>query len=119
MIRSEVTTDDGVMKAEFDATPYFEKLDDEGLQQLAGCDFTGDYPADHVAQGMAGQEPKVQALFDYLDARNAVGREKTGFEVTVNPSDALTWIARNRPKALPDLQERLEDEGIEELLVTE
>lgn len=103
------------MQVEFGATPYFEALDDEGLQQLAGCDFTGD----HVAQGLADQEPKIQALFEYLDARNAMGREKTGFEVRVDPSDALTWIARNRPQALPDLQEQLENQGLAGLLAAE
>ncbi len=99
MIQAEAHSDDHVIEVKFDATPYFEQADDEALLQLAECGWGGDYPGDYVAQHMAEKVPDVAKLFEYLTAIADVPSKKDvcGFECHVDATDAMAWIAGNRP----------------------
>ncbi len=92
MIRATVQSDDNEASAEFDATGYFDTLSKEEFDELAGCDFGGDYPADEVARYARDEDVDVGNVFRYLEEFNI------GFECHVNPEDARTWQRTNRPE---------------------
>lgn len=91
MIRAEVHSDDYAATAKFDATPWFEQATDEAIEQLAKCDYGGDYAADAVAVWSASLFADVAGVFQYDELA------RCGFECHVNPDDAEAWIAENRP----------------------
>ena len=86
-IKAECHADDQVLRATFDATPWFEQASCEDIGKLAACDWGGDYPADEVAQFMAEQDGEVRKMFQYLDI---VGN--LGFECHVDRDDAIAWL---------------------------
>ncbi len=96
MIRAEVHSDDMMFEAKFDATPWFEQASDTDILELAGCDWGGDYPADHVAEFMDGKDPDVSAVFVYL-ARVRNTSNRCGFECHINDSMAMAWLHEHRP----------------------
>jgi len=91
MIRAEVHSDDYAATAKFDATPWFEKATAEEIEQLAKCDYGGDYAADAVAEWSARLFDEVAEVFRYDELA------RVGFECHVNHDDAEAWIAANRP----------------------
>lgn len=96
MITAETHSDDRAVEVDFDATPYFEKAPDEDLARLIECGFSGDKPADQVAIELADTNPEITAMFTYLEARNKASRKSIGFEVSVDPDEALAWLKQNR-----------------------
>ena len=88
MIHAECHSDDGVLAADFDATPFIAQASDKEIANLRDCDWHGDYAADDVAQFMADLDPNVQRVFDYLDIRGDMG-----FECHINGSEAEAWLA--------------------------
>ena len=94
MIRAEVHSDDYAATAKFDAAPWFEQATDEAIEQLAACDYGGDYAADAVAEWSAKLFDAVADVFHYDELA------RCGFECHVNPDDAEAWIAANRPHAI-------------------
>lgn len=97
MITAETHSDDYAVEVDFDATPYFKQASDEDLARLIECGFEGDYPADWVAENLADTNPEIAAMFTYLEARNKASRKSIGFEVSVDPDEALAWLKQNRP----------------------
>ena len=90
MIRAEVHSDDYAATARFDATKWFEQATDNEIEQLARCDYGGDYAADAVAEWSAKLLDDVAAVFAYDELARCV------FECHVNEDDAEAWIATNR-----------------------
>lgn len=96
MIRAEIRSDDYAATAKFDATPWFEQATDEAIEQLADCNYGGDYAADAVAEWSAKLFDDVAAVFAYLRL------SRCGFECYVDGDGAEAWIAVNRPHAVSD-----------------
>jgi hypothetical protein len=100
MIRAECHTDDRVVEAEFDATKWFEQASKQDIQELAACEWGGDYPADNVATFMADHESNVADMFKYLELV-AHKKDHPGFECHINVEDAVAW-AEAHEIALPE-----------------
>jgi hypothetical protein len=92
-IEAETHSDDRRFEVEFDARKWFEQASDEAILKLAEVNFGGDYPADDIAQWMAGHHPQIRDMFKYISVMDDVG-----YEVYVNEESALAWLRHNRPK---------------------
>ena len=96
MIRAEMHDDEFRTSARFDATEWFEQASDEQILNLAKIQWRGDYAADAVAEFFEGAgvgEPEtVDEVFKYVSLRDC------GFEVSVEPEDAIAWIKSKRPQ---------------------
>jgi hypothetical protein len=95
MIKAEVHDDNHQNKVNFDATPWFVGATDEEIQDLAECDWGGDYPADAVAEMIANVDPKVNNVLEFKS-------HDVGFECHVDGDSAIEWIKNNRPHLLED-----------------
>ena len=92
-------SDDHVREAKFDATPWFEQASDEEVLALARCGWAADYPADAVAQYMAGKNEDVRLMFQYLELV-AHMKDAPGFECYVSPHAGELWLQAYRPHLL-------------------
>lgn len=90
-VMATLTKDGQVEGVEFDATAWFETAEIVQIRDLINCNFGGDYPADAVANHFRGINDEITALLDECDD------EGEGFEVHVEPIDAIAWIAAHRP----------------------
>lgn len=99
IIPAEAHSDDFVIKAEFDAVPWFERASDQEIRDLAGCEWGGDLPADHVVFALEESVPELARLFTYLEiiADDPAKKDCLGFECRVDESRALEWLKSHRP----------------------
>jgi hypothetical protein len=96
MIKATAVTDDGMIRIEFDAEPYFQEASENDLWELYLCDFRDDLPADSVAVYFS--QDATLDLFTYLDLVNKYNPlGDVGFECCVNRKQALEWIDQHRP----------------------
>jgi hypothetical protein len=86
-----VHDDDHRNAVTFDAAPFFRSADPDVILAIAWHEWTGSYEADRVAEEAAQYDPRVEALF-------IVKPEGVGFEVHVDPDDAIAFLTRNRPE---------------------
>lgn len=105
-VRAEVHSDDYVLEAKFDATPWFKQASAAEIVALGNCGWGGNYPADAVARFMGDLDDGIQQVFGYLDVRNTDGAPSLGFECHVDESDARRWITANRPQLLADIGDK-------------
>lgn len=99
MIRAEAHSDDFVVTAKFDATPWFKQASEEEIMDLARCEWGGDYPADAVADYLESEPgyDSLAAMFEYLGKHpKSLSNEAIGFEVHVHRDDAYRWLLANR-----------------------
>jgi hypothetical protein len=100
IVKAECHSDDHVIKADFDAAPWFAQATDVQRVDLIWCGFRGDYPADAVAEWMADHNRDVVKMFSHIEAVNKGYGETVGFECVVNPEDAVAWIGEYRPNLM-------------------
>jgi hypothetical protein len=106
MIRAECHTVDNKYVVEFDATPWFEQADAESIVNLAGRDWSAPWIADALEP--RAEYAQLHELLQY--ARERLQRESIedptwlNFECRINDSDALAWLARNRPELVQRIQ---------------
>lgn len=103
MIRAEVHDDDFRTSSRFDATEWFEQASDKEILDLAKIDWRGDYAADVVAEFFEGHNVGTPATVD--DVFQAVNVLDTGFEVSVEPEDAIRWVEKNRPHLMEQIND--------------
>lgn len=103
MIRAEVHDDDFRTSSRFDATEWFEQASDKEILDLAKIDWRGDYAADVVAEFFEGHHVGTPATVD--DVFQAVNVLDTGFEVSVEPEDAIRWVEKNRPHLMEQIND--------------
>lgn len=108
IIPAEVHSDDHKVTANFDAVAYFVQASDDELVALVDCGFSGDYPADEVAQFMSDLDEGVERVFMYLSFEPEHFGDRVGFECHVDQGPALLWIKAHRPTAY----QRLLDEDL-------
>jgi hypothetical protein len=103
-VPAEAWSDDRSHDVHFDAAPYLRQADETSIVSLYDCDFRGDYPADHVAEWSAGQEPELKALLDFVHPDppppTFLG-SSIGWECAVDRDAALAFIRAERPEILP------------------
>lgn len=104
VVPAECHSDDHVCECPFDAAPWLKKASTEDIVALAGCGWSGDYPADQVAIDMAGKDDEISFMFKYIEHKNKSVKEHIGFECHVQETEARAWLKKNRPlvyKKLP------------------
>ena len=94
LIRAEVHSDDRVIEAPFEAHSWFVCATDDDILALAAEEWKSCEIADAVALHHENA-PRVALLFEYVHSKNAIQRE-IGFECSVNPSDVMAWLRRQR-----------------------
>lgn len=98
MIRAEVHDDEFRTTARFDATLWFEQASDKDITDLAAIGWRGDKEADAIAEFLEGRglgEPDtIEEVFKACSVLD------TGFEVSIEPDDAVKWVADNRPQLM-------------------
>lgn len=119
-VMAEVYSDDRNLEAPFDAAPWFARASDDEIVDLAEIDWSGDEPADVVAEHFIGSHAGVDSVFDYLNALNTRrGADSMGFECRIDEDSAMAWLKQHRP----ELWRRIKLNGffvsIEKLLITE
>jgi hypothetical protein len=98
-VRAEVHSDDHVAKANFDAAEWFRQASDREIIDLSNAGWSGDYPADAVAEWMRERSQDVDRVFAYIEgARSDIPKNLSGFEVSVDEGDAILWLKSNRPE---------------------
>jgi len=106
MIRAECHTVDDKYVVEFDATPWFEQADAESIVNLARRDWSAPWIADALES--RADYAQLHELLQY--ARERLQRESIedptwlNFECRISDSDALAWLARNRPELVQRIQ---------------
>ena len=90
VIPAEIHSDDHVMKADFDALPWFENATGGEIEDLFGCYWGGDYAADAVAMRLEDSNPEIARVFEYVQLRRK-GGDSIGFEVHIDPAAAKNW----------------------------
>ena len=101
MIRAEVHDDEFRTSARFDATAWFEQASDVEIVELAKIDWRGDQPADAVAEFFEGHQIGTPDTVE--DVFKAVNVLDTGYEVSVEPEDAVRWVKANRPHLMEQI----------------
>ncbi len=91
-IAAEVHSDDFVMKAQFDAEPWFLQASDAEIIALQECGWGGDQPADELARDAAEGNVDVDKVLEYCVLVDTVG-----FECHIDADQAIAWIKTNRP----------------------
>ncbi len=100
-VKGQVSSDDDVRHATFDAAPWLAQASDQDIRALAACGWGGDYPADAVAEWSSRHSPDVHRLFCCLNDANGIreagGLDPIGFECHVDEGEALAWLKEHRP----------------------
>jgi hypothetical protein len=104
MIAAECHSDDRIAAATFDATTFFASATVAEIQQLAACDWEGDYPADAVAYRLAEENEDIAFVLRYATVVPGMG-----FECRVAEADARRWLSTNRPDVLLPTNDRDHD----------
>jgi hypothetical protein len=103
MIRAEVHDDEFRTSSRFDATAWFEQASDKEILDLAKIDWRGDQAADYVAEFFEGHHIGTPETVD--EVFKAVNVLDTGFEVSVEPEDAVRWVEANRPHLMEQIND--------------
>ena len=104
-VSAEAHSDDHHVEVNFNAAPWFQTATDEAIIALAECGWSGDYPADAVANWF--HDTETSKLFDYIDTNPTMSftNDTVGFECRVDEKEARAWIAEYRPALLTRLPE--------------
>jgi hypothetical protein len=98
MIRAEVHSDDGACRANFDATPFFERASLDDLVGLRFIGWAGNYRSDAVALFMLERDAQVGRVFAHvLHKPHTDGGDPLGFECAVCERDVVRWVHAQRP----------------------
>lgn len=105
VIRAEVHDDELRTSARFDATAWFEQASDKDILDLARVDWREGEAAYAIPVFFEGYDVGTPDTVD--DVFAAVNILDTGYEVTVEPEDAIRWVERNRPHLMDAIQPTL------------
>lgn len=94
-IKAKCHSDDHAVECTFNAVPFFKKAKGKDIIALAKCGWGGDYPADAVAEYMAGRNKEIADMFRYIEIRKGIA--DIGFECHVDETEAMAWLKKNKP----------------------
>ncbi|MEE8058386.1 MAG: hypothetical protein V3T17_11210 [Pseudomonadales bacterium] len=102
-IDAEAHSDDRAVKVEFDASPYFYAESENGnlkqvLENLDGCNFGCDYPADCVAEFFS--ENETHSLFVYMAING-------GFECNIGKAAVIKWLEAFAPEYMNCIKDKM------------
>jgi hypothetical protein len=98
MIHAECHTADEAMRAEFDATPWFEEADPRAIILLARQNWSAPWVADAL-EARSGYEVLRELIRYARDRLEIESREDPSwptFECRVDGAEATAWLDRNR-----------------------
>lgn len=98
-IKANVHSDDWRHDVDFNAIDWFRHATDQEILDLARCDWQYDLPADRVAKHFEDTHPSISALMEHC--RKTKG---CGFECSVDPEEAFSWVTLHRPHLLTLIQ---------------
>jgi hypothetical protein len=107
MIRATCHTADNRLALEFDATPWFREADPDIILHLAEKDWSSVWVADalEARPGYEGLHRLVEYAATRLREESLEDPAWPALDCLVNRSDAMQWLAQNRP----DIAGRLQD----------
>lgn len=102
-VQAECHSDDRIVAVDFNAELYFSAQLESGrlqevLEALNGCGFSGDLPADAVAEFFS--DTSTKNILDYVHTLQEAGRE-TGFECSIDKDSVVAWLNVNAPELVP------------------
>ena len=100
MIRASCHTADNALVLEFDATPWFREADPQSLLHLAEQDWSSVWIADalETRPGYEGLHQLVEYAATRLRDESLEDPTWDALDCVVNQSDAMHWLAENRPE---------------------
>jgi hypothetical protein len=106
MIRTSCHTADNALAFEFDATPWFREADPQSSLHLARQSWSSTWVADAL-QTQPGYE-RLHQLVNYgatrLQDESLEDPASDALNCDVDPSDAMQWLAENKPEVAAMLQ---------------
>jgi hypothetical protein len=108
MIRAACHTADNRLALEFDATPWFREADPESILHLAEKDWSSVWVADalETRPGYEGLHRLIEYAATRLRDESLEDPTWPTLHCIVNQSDAVQWLARNRPGVAARLQDQ-------------
>jgi hypothetical protein len=106
MIRASCHTADNALALEFDATPWFVEADRQSLLHLAGQGWSSTWVADALEPhpGYEGLHQLVIYASTRLRDESLEDPTWDALACSINPSDAMHWLAENRPELAATIQ---------------
>lgn len=106
MIRAACHTADNRFALEFDATPWFREADPESILHLAERGWSSVWVADalETRPGYEGLHQLIEYAATRLREESLEDPTWPALDCTVNQSDAMQWLAQNRPEVAARLQ---------------
>jgi hypothetical protein len=106
MIHAECHTADEAMRAEFDATPWFESADSRAIILLAKRGWSAPWVADalEVRSGYEALRELIRYARDRLEMETREDPSWPTFECRVDGAGATAWLDRNRPDIAAEIR---------------
>lgn len=93
MINAKVSTNDGVAKATFDATEWFQQATIEKILNVVQANYDDDSSLHEIALHMESN-PDLKKFFGYIASANNF--KSVYWSCSVDKQQALAWIAENK-----------------------
>jgi hypothetical protein len=108
MIRASCHTADNALALEFDATPWFVEADPQSILHLAKQSWASTWVADALEThpGYEGLHQLVSYAATRLSDESLEDPTWDALNCAVDPSDAMQWLAENRPEIATLLQDQ-------------
>jgi hypothetical protein len=108
MIRASCHTADNALALEFDATPWFRGADRQSILHLAGQGWSNTWVADalETLPGYEGLHQLVSYAATRLRDESLKDPTWNALDCSVNRSDAMHWLAENRPDIAALIQDQ-------------
>ena len=108
MIRASCHTADNALAVEFDATPWFVEADPQSILHLADQGWSSIWIADALEThpGYEGLHQLVNYAATRLWEESLEDPTWDALDCSVNPSDAMHWLAENRPDIATLIQDQ-------------
>jgi hypothetical protein len=108
MIRASCHTADNALALEFDATPWFREADRQSILHLARQGWSSAWVADALEThpGYEGLHQLVSYAATRLRDESLEDPTWDALDCDINQSDAMHWLAENRPEIAAMIQDR-------------
>ena len=106
MIRATCHTADEAMRAEFDATPWFEEADPSTILLLAKGGWSAPWVADapELRPGYEALGELIRYARDRLEPESREDPSWPTFECRIDSAEATAWLDRNRSEVAAEIR---------------
>jgi hypothetical protein len=105
VVSATIHSDDHHSVAAFQANRWFSDASDDEVKELAAVNWGADLEADDVAYFMEPLDLEVELVLDYSRTGKQLSGDPMGFEVLVDRTEALAWLAVHRPELFKELSD--------------